>query len=297
MTILFTFPGYEALGYRIAEHLKMKHGTLTVRHFPDSESYVRVGTKVKGQDVVILCGLDRPDQKIMALMFLAQTLKELGAERVGLVAPYLGYMRQDIRFLKGEAVSSVLFARYLSQQVDWLVTIDPHLHRHHSLDEIYSIPSKVVHAAPAIAKWIKKSIEKPLLIGPDEESEQWVSTLATKINTPYVVLKKIRHGDKEVEVTLPGVEKYQDYTPLLVDDIISTGHTMLETAKHLSAAGMSSSVCVGVHAVFSENAHELLMESGYIFKLVTCNTIVHSSNAIDILEILVEGMQEMAVDK
>ena len=290
MVLLFAFPEYEELTANINKELGFKLGDVTVRHFPDGESFVKLSTDVKGKDVIVVCGLDNPDQKAMALMFFTNVAKELGANKVGLIAPYLGYMRQDKKFHDGEAITSNIFAKFLSEQIDWLVTIDPHLHRHKSLDEIYSIPSKVLHASDAIAAWIKTNIKNPVLIGPDEESEQWVSDVAKKAGSPFIVLTKIRHGDKEVEVSIPDVEKYNNRTPVLVDDIISTARTMIETTEHLKSAGIQPAICIGVHAIFADNAYEELKKSS-VSQIVTCNTITHPSNKIDISSLIAEAVK------
>ena len=93
---------------------------------------------------VIVCSLQHADETILPLVFAAGTMRELGATRVGLVAPYLAYMRQDRRFHEGEAVSAVHFATLVSRSVDWMVTVEPHLHRVATLGEIYSIPTDAV---------------------------------------------------------------------------------------------------------------------------------------------------------
>jgi ribose-phosphate pyrophosphokinase len=167
-----------------------------------------------------------------------------------------------------------------------LITIDPHLHRIKSLSEIYNIPTKVTHAASHISAWIKNNIVTPLLIGPDLESEQWVSEVAKNANAPYIILTKIRHGDRNVEVSVPHFDTYKDHTPVLVDDIISTGRTMIETIGHLKTAGMQPPICIGVHAIFAGNAFQEIKDSG-AKKIITCNTIPHQSNHIDISDLLV----------
>jgi ribose-phosphate pyrophosphokinase len=149
----------QAVGAEIAE---IEH-----RRFPDGETYLRYRTSPEGQRVILLCTLDRPDAKILPLIFAACTARELGAASLGLVCPYLAYMRQDRRFLPGEAVTSTHFAALLSSACDWLVTVDPHLHRRGSLSDIYSVPAIAVHAAPLISAWIRENVERPLLIGPD----------------------------------------------------------------------------------------------------------------------------------
>ena len=292
MSVVFSFPGFSTIASCIAAKLQFERGEVIVRLFPGGESYVKLNTPVKDKDVIIVCGLDNPDQKIMALMFFANAAKEMGAKSIGLVAPYLGYMRQDKRFHEGEAVTSDIFAAFLSQIVDWLVTIDPHLHRHEKLDEIYSIPNKVIHASDLIAEWIRENINHPVLIGPDAESEQWVSEVAKKAEAPFIVLRKIRHGDRNVEVSVPDVTPYQYHTPVLVDDIISTAKTMIETVKHLKIAKMKPPVCIGVHAIFAENAYANLKDLG-VERVITSNTILHPSNWIDIEEMVADAVALM----
>lgn len=292
MPVVFSFPGFETVANNIAAEMNIRRGDVIVRHFPDGESYVKLETPVEGQEVIVVCGLEHPDHKIMALMFFADVAKEMGATSVGLVAPYLGYMRQDKRFHAGEAVTSYIFAGFLSKIVDWLVTIDPHLHRHKKLDEIYSIPSHVIHASDLIARWIGHNIDHPVLIGPDGESEQWVSEVAHKADAPFIILQKVRHGDRDVEVSVPDVDSYRDHMPVLVDDIISTARTMIETVGHLGKAGMRPPVCIGVHAIFADQAYENLQAAG-VERIITSNSINHPSNGINIEETLSAAVANM----
>lgn len=285
MTVLFAFPGNEAVADILRTKGDFERGEITVHSFPDGETLVKLDTAVAGKDVLLLCTLDRPDEKATALMFFAKTAKELGAKSVRLIAPYLGYMRQDKRFHDGEAITSNIFAAFLSQHFDSLVTVDPHLHRHKNMNEIYTIPVTVLHATDAVAEWIMNNIDKPVLIGPDEESDQWVTEVAAKANAPYIVLLKTRRGDSEVEVSVPEISKYKDCTPILVDDIISTAHTMLETVQHVVKAGMKPPVCIGIHAVFAGKAWEALASSG-AGAIITTNTISHLSNKIDVVPLL-----------
>jgi ribose-phosphate pyrophosphokinase len=199
-------------------------------------------------------------------------------------------MRQDKVFQEGEGITSKYFARLVSGFADSLITVDPHLHRISKLGDIYDIPTKVVHAADAISDWIKKHIEKPVLVGPDSESEQWVSEVAKNAGAPFLVLEKTRHGDRDVEVSVPRVEDYRHHTPVLVDDIISTARTMIETVGHLKKAGMKAPVCIGVHAVFADSAYRDLLDAG-VERVVTCNTIPHESNAIDLSGLYVDFIE------
>ncbi len=289
MSVLFTYPGNEEQAISVARESGYERGVLDIHHFPDGESLVQLGTDVMDKEVVLFCSLEHPDSKAMTILFFAQTAKELGAKSVGLIAPYLGYMRQDNRFHDGEAITSRIFAAFLSQHFDSLITVDPHLHRHKAMSEIYSIPVEVIHAADAIAEWIKDNIDKPLLIGPDEESHQWVSDVAERAGVSYSVLSKIRRGDRDVKVSVPDVEQFRDHTPVLVDDIISTARTMIETVKHMQDAGMNPPVCIGVHAVFAGDGYEALQAAG-VAKIVTCNTVTHPSNEIDLSRLIATNL-------
>ncbi|MGA2654444.1 MAG: ribose-phosphate pyrophosphokinase, partial [Gammaproteobacteria bacterium] len=247
-------------------------GKITMRSFPDGESYIKFDEAVKGEDLIFIDSLDKPNEKIMPLIFAAKTAKELGAKSVKLIAPYLAYMRQDKRFNEGEAVTSKIFAEFISQYFDALTTVDPHLHRYHDLSEIYSIHSKVVSAAPFISNWIENHVANPLLIGPDSESEQWVAQIAKKINAPYIVLEKQRRGDRDVSVSVPNVTNYETHTPVLVDDIISTGKTFIAAIDQLNLTSMPKPICIGVHALFAQNAYQELLNAKPA-QVITCNTI------------------------
>ena len=271
-------------------------GDCTVRNFPDGESYVRILSECAQRDVVILCTLHQPDSRIMPLLFCVETLRELGAKSVGLVAPYLAYMRQDIRFHAGEAVNAKIFANLIGAHVDWLVTVDPHLHRIHDLAEIYSIPQRALSAVPLLAQWLQREIKNPLLIGPDSESEQWVSSVAKMAHAPYIILEKIRRGDRDVQIALPDLQRYREHTPVLIDDIISTGHTMIEVIVQLRSMNLPTPVCAAVHGLFAEDAETKLLAAG-AQRIVTCNTIAHRSNAIDVAKLLVGAIDDFYAGK
>jgi ribose-phosphate pyrophosphokinase len=264
-------------------------GKLTVREFPDQESYIKFDSEVKNRHLVFIASLEKPNAKFLPLIFALQTARELGATRIGLIAPYLPYMRQDKAFLSGEAVTSKYFSSMLAKGLDYLITIDPHLHRYLSLNEIYHIPNYVLHANDLISHWIEQHVSSPLIIGPDSESEQWVAVIAKNLNAPYKVLKKTRKGDNLVQIEFPNLNDYQDFTPVLVDDIISTGTTFIEAIKHLNNIKMKAPICIGVHAIFANHAYENILAAG-AKSVITCNTIEHVSNSID-ASILIKNSQ------
>jgi ribose-phosphate pyrophosphokinase len=293
--ILFPMPGNEAFAMHLDRAISCELGQMEMRRFPDGESYVRLLSPVLGRDVIFVCTLDRPDEKMMSLYLAVSIARELGARRVGLVAPYLAYMRQDARFQEGEGVTSLHFARFVSDFCDWLVTVDPHLHRHHKLNEIYSIPTKVVHAAPVIGDWIAEHLDKPMIIGPDAESEQWVAKVAKAVGCSYTVLDKTRKGDRDVEVSAFDASDWTGGTPVLVDDITSTAQTMIAAVARLKGAGLPPPVCITVHPIFAGTVWEDLRATE-VERIVSCNTILHPSNEIDLSDaIAVAAVEMMAI--
>ncbi len=291
--LLLAYPGNETLAESLRVALDAEPVVFTMRRFPDGETYLRIESEVRDRTVGLVCTLHDPDARFLPLIFMADTLRELGAPRIGLVAPYLAYMRQDRRFQSGEALTSSSVARLLSASFDWLVTVDPHLHRRRSLAEIYSIPAETVHAAPLLTEWIREHVTRPLVVGPDAESEQWVRVVAEAVPCPHVVLQKTRRGDRDVAVTkIPQIKGWAGHTPVLVDDIISSAGTMIETVKKFVGAGLLPPVCLAVHGVFAAQAYEALKEAGAA-RIVTTNSIPHLSNEIDISHVLIEPVRRL----
>ena len=272
------------------------------RSFPDGETWLNVLSDCHDRDVVIQCTLNDPDSKLLRLFFLVENLREMGARRIGLVAPYLAYMRQDERFSPGEGVTSRYVARMLSSCFDWMLTVDPHLHRYHSLDQLYSLETVVLSACHAISPWLMKKVPNPVLIGPDEESEQWVKAVAEICGAPYLVLAKERYGDRDVNVGLVDtageqaseLASYREHTPVIIDDIVSTGSTVLQAARLLQENDCKPAVCVVIHPLFAGRAMQALQE-GYVDEVISCNTIRHESNQIDLTDLLVSAIRDMAV--
>jgi ribose-phosphate pyrophosphokinase len=290
--IVFHLPGDETFADRLVRALQSERATLTVHRFPDGESLVRLDADVSGRTFVLACSLARPDEKTLPLLFAADAARDLGAAKVLLAAPYLAYLRQDQRFHAGEAVTSRTYAALLSATFDGLVTADPHLHRYHALGEIYRIPTRVVHTAPLIARWVAAHVERPLLIGPDSESEQWVAKVAAGAGAPWTVLQKIRRGDRDVEVSLPDVSSWRDRQPVLVDDIVSSARTMIQAVASIRLVGLPAPLCIGVHALFAPGAYEELM-AARPGRVLTCDTVPHASNEISVVELMAHALTEL----
>ena len=290
--VLLPFPPQRALAEAMASPIGARLGRLDWHRFPDRESLITIDEALKGVDVAIVASLHHPDEMALALRFAAATAREFGARTVGLIAPYLAYMRQDKRFHPGEAVSAPLFADFLEESFDWLVTADPHLHRYPELASLYRIPALSVATAPLVADWIRDNVSNAIVIGPDSESGQWVSDIALRAGVPYQVLDKIRHGDRDVEVSLPDIDAARGRTPVVVDDIVSSGQTAIETLGHLKRLGLPAAVFVAIHAVFAEDAYQQVLAAGVV-RVVSTDSISHASNAMSIAALLAHASTEL----
>lgn len=290
MKIIFNLPEDKVLATNLANKANIELGLAEIRYFPDKEAYIRIISDVKQKTILLFCSLDHPNNKTILLFFMAKTLKELGAKKVCLISPYLPYMRQDKQFKSGEAVTSILFSELISSFIDSLITVDPHLHRIKNISEIYSIPTTTLHTTKVIAAWIKNNVRFPLIIGPDEESTQWVKEISEKIEAPFLVGKKNRFGDRKVLIKIPDIHDTSK-TPVLIDDIISTGTTLCTIIPQLLAQRLKKPICIGIHALFNQKTYKKLLQVG-TREIISCNTILHPSNKIDITDILIEGIEQ-----
>lgn len=290
--ILVPFPEMTPLAAEIALHLGSVSRPLEWHHFPDGESLVTVPDRLSGQEVAVVATLRDPDRLALPLRFAAVTAREMGARRVGLIAPYLGYMRQDRRFHPGQSVSALLFAGFLSESFDWLLTVDPHLHRISSLKEAFGVPARRIATAPLLAEWIRENVPDAVLLGPDSESQQWVGEVARLAGRPYEVLRKRRTGDRAVDVSVPESASLRHGTPVILDDIASSGRTMVRAIERLLAAGTRQPLCLVIHGIFAGRAFEDLSAAGAL-RVVTTDTVPHPTNGIGVAPLIARAIREI----
>jgi len=255
-----------------------------VHRFPDGESRLRLPPMLDG-DIAVYRSLDRPNDKLVELLLAARTARDLGARRLMLVAPYLCYMRQDVAFVPGEAVSQRIVGRFLAELFDALVTVDPHLHRVATLAEAVPLAAATaVSAAPAMGRFLAARGTRPLLVGPDAESGQWVRAVAAPAQLDYVVAHKTRRGDRDVEVQLPARD-YAGVDAVLVDDVASSGETLAVAARALREAGAHRVDVLVTHALFADDAFERLRRAG-VTEIWSSDSIPHPSNAFALASLL-----------
>jgi len=277
------------LAKKVARKLKARYSELDFKFFPDGEVYLRFKEKLRGTVVLIQSMQPRVNDALIETLFASATAKELGAKKVILVAPYLCYMRQDKRFKPGECISNEIVAKFIDDYVDEIFVADPHLHREKTLNRFFKIKATKLTANPLIAQYIKKKIKNPLLIGPDWESYKWARATAEMIGAESVILKKKRFSGRRVKVFFGQRIDVKGKNAVLVDDMISTGGTLLKTIEHLKKLGVKKFTCIAVHGIFTEGALEKLKKAGA--KVITANTIENPTAKLDISGVIAGALK------
>ena len=293
-TLLLGFSDYQAPAERLANQLDMPFGLVDCHIFPDDERRIRLPFPIA--ETVIFCRtLNQPNEKLIELMLAAGSARANGAKQLILVAPYLCYQRQDIAFQPGEAISQAIIGDFLARYFDVVVTVDPHLHRVHSLDQVIPCQHVITETAGlAMAAFVKQNLNNPLLVGPDSESEQWVGSMAQPERLEYIIAAKQRYDDHNVAVTLPEFD-YQGRQVVLIDDMISTGNTVAETSQRLYQAGVHSVDALVTHPLFISGAKARIQQAG-VRHIWSCDTIEEPSNVIELAPLLATALAEWLSD-
>jgi ribose-phosphate pyrophosphokinase len=289
---LLFFDRERKMALDLAYLAKLSPQLITRHDFPDGEMKLRLHANLPYR-AVLLHTLDHPNEKLIELLLAAKTTRQLGVHHLTLVAPYLAYMRQDIAFEAGEAVSQRIVGDLIASLFDAVITVDPHLHRIANLEAVIPIQQTIaLSAAPLLGGLAAKKRHNPLLIGPDEESAQWVAQAGLSNGLDYAVARKIRRGDKSVDIILPLIN-VKDRHVVILDDIGSSGHTLARTAERLYAAGAATVDVAVTHALFNGDAIEIITQAG-IQEIWSTDCIVHPSNMVSVLPDIAEALVSLS---
>ena len=288
--MLLGFSDYAGPGRALSNALKLEFAEIDVHRFPDGESKLTLPPQLPAH-VVICRSLDRPNDKLIELLLAAKTARQLGARRLSLVAPYLCYLRQDMAFAPGEAVSQKIIGEFLATLFDDVITVDPHLHRVHELAE--AVPTRhslALSAAPAMSSLLR-SQPQALLMGPDSESRQWVQDIAERSGLDYAVASKTRLGDRQVRISLPATSLHERNV-VLVDDVISSGETLAIAAQQCLQQGAREVNVLVTHPLFAVGAEQRLHQVG-VKNIWSSDSIPHATNAISLTAILATAVRSL----
>ena len=291
--LLLGFPEYSDPARNLAAAAGLDYAEIDLHRFPDGESRLQLPDDLP-ERILICRSLNQPNEKLVELALAASTARDLGADNITLVAPYLCYMRQDKAFHPGEAVSQSIVGSMIANWFDGLITVDPHLHRVHRLKDAVPVSkAKSINATKAMAVYLDGRLDNPVLIGPDEESEQWVAAIAKRNHLEFHVARKLRFGDSDVQVTLPDAD-YRGRNIVLVDDVASTGRTLEATSRGLIPYQPASITVMVSHALFVDDAQERLRNAG-VDEIWSCDSIIHPTNRISLAECLAQAVAKLGL--
>lgn len=276
---------------RLAAQLGLPYQDIALHRFPDGELRVTIGPAAT--TTIIYASLDQPNDKLIAILFAAEALRRNGAKRLVLLAPYLCYMRQDTAFHDGEAISQRAIGQLLARTVDRVITVDAHLHRTPDIRAVFpGIEADNLSAVPAFAMALRASGFDPstLVVGPDAESRAWVSDLADQLGLAFAVARKVRHGDRSVEIDFANTVSPAGRPVLLVDDIVSSGGTLITCAGALKAAGARSIDVLITHALYPPEMAAAFADAG-IRAIRSTFSVPHPTNAIRLDDIFAAALR------
>jgi ribose-phosphate pyrophosphokinase len=276
---------------RLAARLDVPLHEIALHRFPDSELRVTVASATA--TAILYIPLDQPNDKLMTILFAAEAFRRIGTKRLVLVAPYLCYMRQDTAFHEGEAIGQKVVGKMLAATVDRVVTVNAHLHRTKNIQDVFpQIEADNLSATPAIAQALAAAAfdRRMVVVGPDEESRAWVCDLAGRLGLAHAAAQKTRRSDRSVEIAFEQPELFAGRPVLLVDDIVSSGGTLIACAKALTAAGAQAIDAIVTHALFAPELAAEFARAG-IRSIRSTTSVPHPTNAIPLDEILAAALR------
>ncbi len=286
--MILGFDDYEVQSRKLAQALAIPCHMIQQHRFPDGENKLTLPARLP-EHVIFCRSLDRPNEKLVELLLAAKTARELGAKVLTLVAPYLCYMRQDKAFHAGEAISQPIIGNFLADLFDNVITVDPHLHRIQYLEQAVPAAHAVTLSATSLmADFLRERFKAPILLGPDSEAEQWVSAVAKPDHWTYGVCKKVRAGDRDVEITLPEIN-LQDRAVVLVDDVASSGQTLAVAIKQCLSKNAKHVDVLVTHALFADDAKQRLIQAG-VRNIWSTDSVSHESNIIPLYQLLKDAV-------
>jgi len=290
--MLLCFDDYALQSRLLAEALDLPLHIIDRHRFPDGEVKITLPTALP-EHVIFCRSLNDPNEKLVELLLAAKTARELGAKVLTLVAPYLCYMRQDIAFQPGEAVSQGIVGQFLAELFDNVITVDPHLHRIQYLQE--AVPAKravSLSATSLMAEYLSGQLADPVLLGPDSEAIQWVAAVAKPNRWEYGVCHKLRAGDRQVEITLPEIN-LENRSIVLVDDVASSGQTLAVAIRKCRSIGAAHVDVLVTHALFASDAKQRMLEAG-VRNIWSTDSISHESNVIHLQGLLKDTITNLS---
>lgn len=284
-------PASTELARETADLLGEELLTIETKRFPDGEVYFRFLDDISGENVVVIQSTGPPqDNNLLALFLLVHTAKDLGANSVTLVVPYMAYARQDQRFRPGEAVSARCVAELIGKSgVDRVYTFE--IHKEHILG-YFGVPAYSLSTLPVIHRFLSDMDTKNLLVvAPDRGAKSLAQQLSQMLGTGFGWIEKFRDRvTGEVSISTCNAD-VKDKNVVVIDDMISTGGTIAKAARHILDSGAEKVVAICTHLLLVGDAEKRLREAG-VNEIIGTNTIPSKFAKISVAPLIAEAIKD-----
>jgi len=285
----------KTLAWKVAQELSADYLDTEVKQFPDGETYVRFLGEVAKEEIIVVQSLGhQPNHYLVELFLMLDALKDLKAKRVVAVLPYFAYARQDERFKSGEAISLKTVSRLIEAAgADHIFTIDSHRHRVVDQDELTTVPLDDLTAMGELAKYMatKYEMTNPAVIGPDAEAGAWAKTAADALSVDYDALEKTRYDAETVEIK-PRHLDLKGRDVLIVDDIISTGNTIIKAIGVLKENGAKDVYVACTHPLLVLNALMRIYQAGAV-DVVGTDTVQSAISHVSVAPVIAKAVKKI----
>ncbi len=255
----------------------------STKRFPDGECYTRIECDTIDDHVVVVQNT-YPDGDLVEMLLIQDAIKSLGAKTVACVIPYFGYARQDRLFNPGEPESAKVMARMLEMNTDHVVTVD--LHKQDTL-RWFSCPAVDVKAAPAIGEFFSDH-EVDIVLSPDIGARSRAEEVGKIMGVDSDHLQKTRLSGMDVRIAPANVD-VGGKNVLIVDDMISTGGTIVAASNELKKVGAERVYVACTHGLFVQDA---LQRMACVDEVVCCNTVMSEVSRISVAPLVAKALKE-----
>lgn len=280
-----TVIGDSDLAKRISSRIKASYLKIETRVFPDGESKITFTGKPKHKKLIVVYSTHPPvDTNFIRLLSIISKAKEFSSD-ITVITPYLGYARQDREFLPGEVITMKVMAKlFKAVGVKKLIVVDVH-----SMIGLkhFKFPTKNISAIPELVKFTKKlKIKNPLVISPDAGGKDRAKDFAKLLGTEFIFLDKKRDRNTgQVKIVSKNISIVKDRNLILVDDMISTGGSIIKASKFLKTQKCKRIFVACTHALLINNAERQIKKAG-VTKIISTNTVPGKTSTVDVSGII-----------
>ena len=284
-TVIISDDQNSPLAKKISLDLHAEYKNIELRIFADGESKIRLDNMAKKNCIIVHSTYPPTDQHLMQLFMIMYKCKEDGAKDICVVSPYLAYTRQDKIFVDGEIITIKLVGKILAcLGITKLITIDSH--KPNALN--YSFATIDLTAIPSLSSYVKHNLtmNNPIVISPDEGGIERAKKFAGLINANSLSLVKTRDrftGDVSISLLDQGPLKNCD--ALIVDDMISTGASIMKTIELLKKYHIGNVYAICTHALLLDDAKQKLLNAG-IKEVISTNSIPNEFAKVDLSSVI-----------